>query len=274
MRICPLSLPRAGAALVALACAAFAAAASAGAVEIQPHRALYSMTLASSRSDAGVVAAQGEMAYEWGETCDGWTIEQRYKLTIGYADSQDVRILSNFVTWESKDGLRYRFNQGETRDGKPDEDIRGEAVLEGPGKGGVAQFEKPTAQTLQLPPGTLFPSAHTILLINDAEAGRNFIARHVFDGATTENAVLVSAVIGPRAAPTIEVAKRNAILERPGWHMRLAFFPADPKAEEPDYELGMVLLDNGVSRNMLIDYGDYSIRATLDHIEALPKPSC
>jgi hypothetical protein len=36
----------------------------------------------------------------------------------------------------------------------------------------------------------------------------------------------------------------------------------------------MILLDNGVSRDMVIDYGDYSIRATLDDIEALPKPHC
>jgi hypothetical protein len=36
----------------------------------------------------------------------------------------------------------------------------------------------------------------------------------------------------------------------------------------------MLLLDNGVSRDMVIDYGDYSIRAKLDDIEALPKPGC
>ena len=54
----------------------------------------------------------------------------------------------------------------------------------------------------------------------------------------------------------------------------LAFFPADQKAEKPDYQLGMVLLDNGVSRDMVIDYGEYSIRAKLDDIEALPKPKC
>jgi len=44
--------------------------------------------------------------------------------------------------------------------------------------------------------------------------------------------------------------------------------------EKPDYELGMLLLENGVSRDMLIDYGDYTIKAKLDSIEALPKPNC
>ena len=35
-------------------------------------------------------------------------------------------IMSSFVTWESKDGLRYRFNQKQTRNGEVDQDIRGE----------------------------------------------------------------------------------------------------------------------------------------------------
>ncbi len=36
----------------------------------------------------------------------------------------------------------------------------------------------------------------------------------------------------------------------------------------------MRLLDNGVSHDMMLDYGDYAIRAKLDDIEALPKPHC
>ena len=110
--------------------------------------------------------------------------------------------------------------------------------------------------------------------IDKAQAGENFISQHIFDGATAESAVLVSAVIGPKVEPDAEAAKQSALLNRPGWRVRLAFFPADPKAEKPDYELGMLLLDNGVSRDMVIDYGEYSIRAKLDDIEALPKPGC
>jgi hypothetical protein len=244
--------------------------------EINAHRALYTMSLGASRTESGVTGAQGAMAYQWGETCDGWTVEQRYKLTISYAESQDVVIDSNFVTWESKDGLSYRFNQKETRNGTVDEEIRGSAQLDGPGKGGTITFEKPQPQTMKLPPGALFPSAHTILIIEKAQAGENFLSRQVFDGATVEGAVLVSAVIGAKVDPdmTDDKTKKNPVLQHTGWRVRLAFFPADATAEKPDYELGMLLLDNGVSRDMVIDYGDYTVKAKLDSIEALPKPSC
>jgi hypothetical protein len=33
-------------------------------------------------------------------------------------------------------------------------------------------------------------------------------------------------------------------------------------------------LDNGVSRDMVLDYSEFAINAKLDEIEALPKPSC
>ncbi|HTZ36325.1 MAG TPA: cell envelope integrity EipB family protein, partial [Stellaceae bacterium] len=278
-----------GAAVLALACTWTGAASAvetaspspppAAPVQVAAHRALYSMSLAGAKADSGVTGAHGTMGYEWGESCDGWIVEQRYRLTISYAESQDVDIVSNFVTWESKDGLRYRFNQKETRNGTVDEEIRGSAQLDGPGKGGTITFEKPQPQTMKLPPGALFPSAHTILLIQKAEEGENFVARQVFDGATVEGAVLVSAVIGPKVEPKVQPAAdqkadpaaspdpnakpnpdeqslaNNPVLQRPGWRVRLAFFPADQSAEKPDYELGMLLLDNGISRDMVIDYG-------------------
>src|SRR6266568_5170570 len=233
---------------------------AAGAAEIMPHRALYTMTLGRAGGDAGVVGANGTMAYQWGESCDGWTVEQRYRLKMGYAETPDVSIASNFVTWEAKDGLSYRFNQKETRNGTEEEEIRGSAKLEG--------------KSFKLPTGMMFPSTHTIYLIDKARAGEVFVSKHIFDGATVENAVLVSAVIGPKVAPDPEVAKKSPLLNRPGWRVRLAFFPADAKVEKPDYELGMLLLDNGVSRDMVIDYGDYAIHATLNDIEALPKAGC
>ena len=126
------------------------------AAEIAPHNALYKMSLSRAGGDAGVTGASGTMAYQWGETCDGWTVEQRYRMKMGYSESPDVSIASNFVTWEAKDGLRYRFNQKETRNGADEDEVRGEAKLEAAGQGGTAQFEQPNARTSSCPPGCCF----------------------------------------------------------------------------------------------------------------------
>ncbi len=107
-----------------LACAALAPARGAE-INIAPHQALYSLTLESAKSSSGVIAASGAMFYKWGEACDGWTVEQRFRLRIAYADEDGVDISSALVTWESMDGLKYRFNERSMRNGELDEELRG-----------------------------------------------------------------------------------------------------------------------------------------------------
>ena len=57
------------------------------AAEIASHRALYKMSLGRAGGDSGVTGASGTMAYQWGESCDGWTVEQRYRMKMGYSES-------------------------------------------------------------------------------------------------------------------------------------------------------------------------------------------
>lgn len=255
-------------------------ASPAGAVDISPHRALYSLTLDSTKTASGVAAASGAMYYEWGEACDGWTVDQRFRLRLVYAEEGAVSINSSLLTWESKDGLRYKFNEKRLRNGDVEDDIHGEAHLDGKDKGGTAQFDKPDQSKFTLAPGVLFPTAHTLVLIEHAQAGDTFLARKVFDGAAVENAGQITAVIGPQLKPDPKAAKplNNPLLQRPSWRVSLAFFPAGAAnksdVETPDYQLTMRLLDNGVSQDMTLDYGDYVLKAKLDDIEALPKPSC
>jgi len=253
---------------------------SAWAGVVAPHRALYALTLDSVKpnSNSGVVGAQGSLGYEWGEACDGWTIEQRYKLTIQYEEDQPLEIGSSFVTWESKDGLSYRFNERKTKNGQPDDELHGTATLGAKGGAGKAEFDKPKQQSFDLPAGSYFPTAHTLMLIRKGEAGEHFVAARVFDGSSFDGATLISAVIGPTitaGTPYDDTTIKSPLLNHPSWDVQLGFFSeADKEQDTPDYQLGMRLVDDGVSSSMSIDYGDYLIKATLKKIEALPKPAC
>lgn len=274
-------LPRGGRLALLAALIATTAPASAANIAIQPHEALYTLTLQSAKSASGVVGANGAMFYKWGETCDGWTLEQRFHLRISYAEEDATEISSTVVTYESKDGLRYRFNERRMRNGELDAEIRGEAHLDGPGKGGVAEFTKPEATTLTLKPGVLFPTTHTLALIAAAQAHQQFISRYVFDGSDVENAGQVSAFIGaalPPPGPKAAKPLNDPIMQHTSWPVRLAFFPATGSdaadQAEPDYELSMRLLENGVTQDMKLDYSDYVIAATLSDIKRLPRPGC
>jgi hypothetical protein len=245
------------------------------AFDAAPHRALYTIALDSAKPSSGVLGAEGTLAYQWGDTCEGWTVEQRYDLTLQYEGEQPVEMVSSFVTYESKDGRSYRFDLRKTRNGQPDEELRGEARLDAPGGPGKATFSKPREQSFELPAGAYFPTAHTLMLIAKAEAGESFVPAQLFDGSALEGAALASAVISRTLSKgSVKSGVASPLLDRPSWRMRLAFFPASPKAEQPEYELGMRLLDDGVSDEMAIDNGDYVIRAQLQEIQALPKPAC
>jgi EipB-like len=248
----------------------------ASAVELAPSRIVYTTTLSKAKPGGDVVAADGTMTLESGETCDAWTTEEHDQLTVRHLEG-DITVGTNFVDWETKDGLQFRFSQHNTRNGQPDEDISGEARLDGPGQGGAVSFTRPRSETLTLAPGVLFPTTHTIRLIERAESGDAFVAAKVLDGEGGQNALDVSAVIGaPQDAESGAAAEavKSPLLARPSWRVHLAFFPADAASDTPKYQLDMRLLDNGVTRDMVFDYGDFAIKATLKEIEALPKPSC
>ena len=58
------------------------------------------------------------------------------------------------------------------------------------------------------------------------------------------------------------------------WGVRFAFFAADDQGAQPEYELALDLLGNGVARSMLLDYGDFAVDARLIQLQALPRPKC
>ena len=89
--------------------AAPSAVASAEGVEILPHRAVYRMELSALRGGSSVVDVSGRMDFEWSDTCDAWTVSQRMRILVGYEDGNRVDFGLTLNTWESKDGLNYRF---------------------------------------------------------------------------------------------------------------------------------------------------------------------
>ncbi|HEB79558.1 MAG TPA: DUF1849 family protein, partial [Rhodospirillales bacterium] len=60
----------------------------------------------------------------------------------------------------------------------------------------------------------------------------------------------------------------------PGWNIRIAFFPLDSQKPEPEYEMEVLQLDNGVAQRLLLDYGSLTVILELEKIEAIKPPVC
>ncbi len=251
--------------LAAFAAAATLAAIPAVAAPLAAHHAIYDLKLDPNRTTT-VQGATGTMDYEMQDTCDGWATRQRLEMTVTSADGQNVHTVSDYNTFETKDGHKMRFRMRQVTDEAVTSMIEGSAELSG--SGGSAHFITPRATTMTLPPGTLFPTMHTVTILADAEQGKKTMALPLFDGTTAKGAqdsfIVVTKWDGPAAS------KWPALAALPGGNFHLAFFDRKPSASEPDYEVSMHYYDNGVADNLAMNFGDFTMDGTIKTFKLLP----
>ena len=241
------------------------------------HRALYDLTLESAKG-ADTSAARGTMAYEVTDACDGWATRQRLALTVTNREGQDIETVSDYITWESKDGLSMRFRMKQTTDTAVTEQVEGDAKLDSPGGPGTIHYTLPTETEMKMPPGTLFPMAHTEALLAAAQDGKKFIALPIFDGTGAKGtqdssiSVISTAPAGTPAPDPVLAAMASA-------RVRIAFFdrpaPGDKGKPDgtPDYEVSMKYWANGVADDLHMDFSDFVMKGVLKEF-AFQPPHC
>ena len=272
--------PCLGVAMMSLMAFAGIAASSAASAEIVGHRAIYLLSLERIIGDSNVADARGIFAVEWTDRCDGWAVEQSYSLHVAYHEQPDQLITSRYTTWEAKDGLSYIFEVETSRGGRRNEHVQGTAELDPETGAGSALFLDPRGLEIVLPPGAMFPAAHTDQLLARAALGESFWSAVVFDGANVDQPLVINTALGPRmeATPATEAQLASGgqadLTTIDGWQVRMAFFPETRNGEEPDYEIDMALLSNGVARTMTLDYGDFVLDASLRDIERTEPSEC
>ena len=238
-------------------------------VPLAAHRALYKLSLASTRGGREVTGASGTMGYEVSDVCDGWASRQRLRMTITSGDGQDMDMDSDYATWESKDGLSLRFHMVEKTDGSITSQTDGTARLTRAGGPGEVTYNVPKDTKVALPAGTLFPMMHTLAVINAARDGKKFAAFPLFDG-TAENGVEDSsiAIIDWKAPYPTKQAMLSPLAST---RVRIAFFDHASGSSTPTYEAAMRYWENGVADDMLMDFGDFVMHATLNELVPLPR---
>ncbi|MCF4166633.1 cell envelope integrity EipB family protein [Zavarzinia compransoris] len=245
-------------------------------IRLAGHRAVYDLVLGRNRPGSGVAVAEGRMVIEFADVCDGYTLTQQLRMRLGDGEGSYSTTDFRVVNWESMDGKRFRFSTRHSVNGEEDEAYEGTAELKD--GGGVVRYTRPEETTANLIPGTVFPTMHTVDLLRAARNDERFVTRTLFDGSDDTIASHVVGVIGGSAVadpPRLAEGKAGEMLRgRPSWPVRLAFFGIDDNEELPEYEVGFRLYDNGVSGDMEMAYGDFSIDALLTRIEAMPRPDC
>lgn len=235
--------------------------------EIAAHRALYELSLATARGD--IQAATGTMSYEVTDACDGWVVHQRLAMTLTNTEGQDIDMLSDYTTYESKDGTELRFRSRQTTDRAVTSEVAGEARMAA--NGGEATYTIPEGVTRKLAPRTMFPNAHTEAILAAAMAGKKFIEMPLFDGTGAEGAQDSSAAIASWKGP--QTSKWPELSALSSGRVHIAFFDQAAGTQQPEYEVTMRYWENGVADELMMDFGDFSMRGKMTNF-VLAKKGC
>ena len=260
-----------------LAVLAAAAALPATAQELQPHRAVYTVSMLEKGKAGG--GAPGHYAFELKQTCDGYVIQQRLRLEVEGTKGTAVSEQTSQMT-ESRDGRKLKFEHRSTLNGKTASFMRGEASLDDDGHG-QALFNEPEGQSVALPKGTLFPNAMTRITLQHAKANDGGFDAQFFYGEKVKPPQSVNVVIGrvPKRLADFKIPEgAESLAENRGRiYYRGAFFDIDPKAKnggEAAYEMSSLILDNGIELYGTHEEGEGGIEYRISRLEPLPKPTC
>ncbi|MET0599556.1 MAG: cell envelope integrity EipB family protein [Mesorhizobium sp.] len=243
---------------------------------LAPHRAVYDLALDKASDRSGITGLSGRMVYEFnGSACEGYTVTFRFVTRIDTGDNTRVTDQQT-TTFEDPEGKTFRFVTKSFVDQNLDKEVRGTAVRENSGL--QVDIERPDKQKLDLAP-TQFPTQHLLELIGKAEKGETFYETNLFDGSEDADKVMTTTVIiGKReqaenSDPELP-ALNGALAKDAYWPVDIAYFDLSEKDGEelPQYRISFKMHENGLTRDLEMDYGDFSMKGKLVNLSLFDKP--
>lgn len=242
---------------------------------LAPHRAVYELALDGRRPARGLDEARGRILFETsGNRCDGFTTDFRQVVQMsvnGNAVTMDVRT----AHFEEGDGSGFRFTSRSTENGAPRMETDGTARRTGAAV--EIAVRRPNELRRQVEGDIIFPTEHLRRLVEAARAGQSILEVKVYDGAETgEKLYNATAVIGrPITSGEVEEPARDPKLAGvTRWPVTISYFEDGRDSPTPIYAISFELYENGVSRQLVIDYGEFALRGTLTKLEWQPETAC
>jgi EipB-like len=246
--------------------AVFAMAPAFAVPALQAHRAVYDLTLNKASDQSGITGISGRMVYEFnGSACEGYTVKFRFVTQIVTSDNTRLTDQQT-TTFEDAEGKTFSFVTKSFVDQNLDKEVKGTATKEP--KGLKVDIDKPEKNSIELA-ATQFPTQHLVELIGKAEKGENFYETNLFDGSEDANKVMTTTVVVGKKTDAEKTDPEASALAKLAtdkyWPVDIAYFDDTDKAGEevPEYRISFKLHENGITRDLVMDYGDFSMTGRL-----------
>jgi hypothetical protein len=245
---------------------------------IVPHRAVYDIGLARTETGSGVTSADGRMVFEvTGSACEGYRMRQRMVVNIGDEEGNLGLLDFRISTFESAAGDLYNFDSRTTFNADVVESVSGEARRLGTEV--EVKLKQPSEKVLKFNRDTLFPSQHLHSILDAALADRPLVSAQIYEGAGSgEKSDAATAAIGGADRNGPAGPLRTGVRH---WPVSVGYFDGVEKENEEDlgeempaYQMQFTLYENGVTNDLVMDYGNYALSGTIESIEPLKSSDC
>jgi hypothetical protein len=258
-------------------------AAQAGTTVLAAHRAVYDLKLSTTRGKRSMRAVHGRILYDFtGSVCEGYALQFRQVSELDNGEGRVVVSDLRATSWEEGNAKRLRFHSQNYFGDTLRQTVDGQAAREGHGI--AVRLTKPIEKNFDLSADMVFPTEHMRRIIAAARAGATLLQLAVYDGSDDGQKVYDTlAVIGRPIAPNQQrpddaTAGQAAFQNLTRWPVTISYFDraSSEKAGEqtPVYAITFELYENGVSRALMLDYGDFVLSGEMTSVELKDAKSC
>src|SRR4029453_2416569 len=286
--VCP-KLPRV--VLMTIAAVAVGSGAGSGAAQAAgggpgflSHQALYELSLVKSRGANAVNAARGRILYNFtGSACEGYTSEFRQVSELNSGEGKSTLSDLRSTSWEDGEGKSYRFKIDTRMNDSDSPPVDG--LAERVGDHITVKLKQPVAKTFNLEGSVVFPTEQIHKIIDTARAGKSLLELTVYDGSDNgEKVYNTLTIIGqplpgdPSIASPDPSTANDTMKALTRWPVTVSYYDRDAQAKDgeqtPVYAMSFELFENGVSRQLMLDYNDFVISGALGKFDVKDSKPC
>jgi len=243
---------------------------------LAPHRAVYDLQLKDATERSGIAGMYGRMVYEFnGSPCDGYTVSFRFVTQVNTGD--ETRLTDQqTTTYEDLKNGSFRFLTRSFTDEKLDKEVRGTAREDK--KGVSVDLTAPDARKLELA-ASRFPTEHMVEVIAHAKKGEHFFESRIYDGSDSgDKTLMTTSVVGKKEMPKagdVDAAKAGVFAKEAFWPVSIAYYNDTSEGDAlPVYRMSFKLYENGITRDLTMDYGEFSLTGKLAKLELFKQQEC
>ena len=249
-------------------------------VPLAAHRAIYDLKLSKSKGKQSLQAVRGRIVYDFsGSACEGYGLQFRQVTELDNGEGKTAVSDLRSTTWEDGAAKSFRFNSQNYLNDELVDSVDGEADRRSDGV--TVKLTKPEGKRFEAGSVT-FPTEQMRGILLAARAGKSLLDLGVYDGSENGEKIYQSLTVIGRKIPAEDhmpndaAAGQAALAHMDRWPVTISYFDKSDKIGEqtPAYTISFELYNNGISRALVLDYGDFAVSGEMTSLELKDTRPC